>query len=130
VIEPSKRVILVIEDEEDVLSYIRAVLIDRGYEVLEARDGEQGLKLLRERRPHLVTLDINLPEKTGVRFYRELRQDADLRSTPVVMVTGLQPEFREFIEHRRAVPPPEGYVPKPFTAEELMAAIEGAMAKV
>jgi DNA-binding response OmpR family regulator len=122
-IAPNKKVILVIEDEEDVRQFIVTVLNDHGFAVLEAADGVEGGHLARERKPHLITLDINLPNKTGVRLYRELRDDPDLARIPIVMVTGVPSEFREFIHHRRVVPPPEGYVAKPFTADELLAAV-------
>lgn len=121
------RTVLVVEDEPDVSTYVSAVLSDAGYKVLVAADGAEGLRLLKSRRPELVTLDINLPEKTGVKFYRELREDVETAGTPVVMVTGVQKEFKDFIHHRRKVLPPEGYVAKPFTAEQLLTAVERAL---
>jgi DNA-binding response OmpR family regulator len=125
--DKAQKLALVIEDEPDVSRFIEAVLTDDGYKVVTAADGVEGLKLLRSLKPDLVTLDINLPEKSGVRFYRDLREDAELADIPVVMVTGVQKEFKQFISHRRNVPPPEGYVAKPFDADQLRAAIKEAM---
>jgi hypothetical protein len=69
VTEMGKR-ILVVDDEPDVVTYLAAVLRDHGYETLEAYDGEEALgKVLRDK-PDLVTLDITMPEITGVRAYR------------------------------------------------------------
>ena len=118
---------LVVEDEPDVSRYIQAVLKNEGHTVVVAADGEEGLKLLQQHKPDLVTLDINLPGKSGVRFYRELRENAELAHTPVVMVTGVQKEFKDFIHTRRTVSAPEGYVAKPFSAEELLAAVQQAV---
>lgn len=118
---------LVVEDESDVSKYIEAVLKDEGHTVIVASDGEEGLGLLRKHKPQLVTLDINLPGKSGVRFYRELRADTELADTPVVMVTGVQKEFKDFIHQRRSISAPEGYVAKPFSADELLEAVRKAL---
>ena len=120
---------LVVEDEPDVAEYIAAVLTDEGFRVIVAADGIDATRQLRAHRPDLVTLDISLPEQSGVRCYREIKEDAELAATPVVMVTGVHREFKRFIHRRRQVPPPEGFVAKPFTAAELLEAVRGALAR-
>ena len=122
-----KHRILVVEDEPDIARFICAVLSDEGHEVLAANNGVEASRSLTKYEPDLVTLDIVMPDKSGVRFYRELRSHATLATTPVIMVTGVRPEFRKFISTRRQVPPPEGYLPKPFTAEELLAMVRSVM---
>jgi len=116
--------ILVVDDDPDIVKYLETVLRDNGYEVLTAGGGEQGLALARSERPDLICLDIAMPEPTGVRVYRDLRDDPELRTIPVVMVTGILPQFREFIHRRKRVPPPAGYISKPFEVAELLATIE------
>jgi CheY-like chemotaxis protein len=125
--EKQARKVLVIDDDPDVVAYLEAVLRDNGYEPLCALDGAQGLTLARQARPDLVCLDISMPEPSGVRVYRELRDDPDLRAVPVVMITGVQKEFKEFIHHRKHVPPPDGYIAKPFEVAELLGTIERAL---
>lgn len=116
--------VLVVDDDPDVVAYLEAVLRDNGYEPICAFDGATGLALAREQRPAAICLDIAMPEPTGVRVYRDLRDDPELRIIPVIMITGVLPQFREFIHHRKRVPPPDGYIAKPFEAQEVLDALE------
>ncbi len=118
---------IVVEDEPDVMDYITSVLKDEGFRVFAALDGAEAFRLIRRHRPDLVTLDISLPERSGVRLYRDIKEDVELSSIRVVMVTGVQTEFKGFIHSRRQVPSPEGYVSKPFSAEQLLEAVHQAM---
>lgn len=125
-----KSKILVLDDEPSVVTYLETLLQDNGYETLSARDGEEGLKKARNERPDLVTLDISMPEKSGIRFYRELKNDPELSSTPVVIVTavtgygGNPEEFKKFISTRKQIPPPEGFIAKPIDKKVFLATIE------
>ena len=121
-------VILVIDDDPDVVAYLSAVFGDRGYRVLTAAGGEEGLELARRERPDLVCLDISMPPPTGVRVYRELRSDPALRDIPVVMVTGVLKQFEGFIKSRGQAPPPDGYVSKPFEPGEILRVVEELLA--
>jgi CheY-like chemotaxis protein len=116
----TKLKVLVVDDDPDIVTYLEMVLRDNGYEPMCAGDGTRGLAMARQRRPDLICLDIAMPEPTGVRVYRELRDDPELKDIPVVMITGVQKEFKEFIHHRKKVPPPDGYISKPFDVRELL----------
>jgi two-component system phosphate regulon response regulator PhoB len=122
-----KKRILVVEDEEDVRIYLTTLLGDLGFEVEAAGDAAEARKVLARLKPDLITLDIVTPGKSGVNFYRELKADPALAGVPVVIVTGLQQDFQNYIEHRKTTPPPEGYVAKPFDQETLSRAIEKAL---
>ena len=76
--------------------------------------------MVKESRPDLITLDITMPESSGVRCYRELRSNEEWKSIPVVMITGVSEKFRGFISSRRQVPPPDGYLTKPVDEKELL----------
>jgi len=119
----ARKTVLLIDDEADIVSYLEAVLRDNGYDVLTTTDGAEGLRLARAERPDLICLDIAMPEPTGVRVYRDLRDDPQLARIPVVMVTGVMTQFKDFIHHRKHVPPPDGYIAKPFEVEELLATL-------
>jgi len=112
--------ILVVDDEADVVTYLTTVLKDAGYETMEASNGEEAMDKIRLTRPDLITLDITMPEMTGVKTYRTLKEDATLCTIPVIIVTGVTPEFKQFISSRSQVPPPEGYLEKPVKPDELM----------
>jgi two-component system, cell cycle response regulator DivK len=115
-----KKKVLVIDDDADVVGAFKAFLEDNGYEADTAADGVEAMKKLREARPDLVTLDITMPNKSGVKVYREIKEDASLKAIPVVVVTGVQPEFRNFISSRKQVPPPEGYLEKPVALDAVL----------
>jgi CheY-like chemotaxis protein len=126
---PAKR-ILVVDDEPDVVTYLEMLLRDGGYETLTASDGSAALNLMRSERPDLVTLDISMPRASGTRFYKELKTDPQLASTPVVIVTavtgyGGDPYgYEKFLSRRSLVPPPEGFFPKPIDREAFLAAVK------
>ncbi len=116
--------ILVVDDEPDVVTYLCAILKDAGYETLEASNGEEAMEAVLSKHPDLVTLDITMPEMTGVKTYRRLKEDEKLKKIPVVIVTGVAHEFKRFISTREQVPAPEGYLEKPVEPEELLAEVK------
>jgi CheY-like chemotaxis protein len=115
--------ILVVDDEPDVVTYLSTVLTDAGYEAVPAYNGDEALRKVAAGRPDLITLDITMPEMTGVKAYRKLKEDPDLRKIPVVIVTGVTHDFKRFISTREQVPPPEGYLEKPVKPEDLLAEV-------
>ena len=118
-----KPTILIIDDEPDLVTYLKALFEDNGYATLSATGGSAGLEMAKKNAPHLICLDISMPAPSGVRVYRELRDDPSLADIPVVMVTGVPHQFKQFISRRRQVPPPDGYVAKPFDPDELLAVV-------
>jgi CheY-like chemotaxis protein len=125
--------ILIVDDEDDILEYLSTLFRDNGYETVTARDGEEAIGLVRTESPDLVTLDITMPEKSGVRFYREMKEDEKLKGIPIIIVTGVtgwgrDPEgFQKFISSRKQVPPPEGFMSKPVDREELLRLVESCL---
>jgi len=115
--------ILVVDDEPDVVTYLSTVLTDAGYEAVPAYNGDEALRKVAAGRPDLITLDITMPEMTGVKAYRKLKEDPDLRKIPVVIVTGVTHDFKRFISTREQVPPPEVYLEKPVKPEDLLAEV-------
>jgi len=85
--------------------------------------------MVEKAKPDLITLDLSMPNKSGVRFYREIKSDPALSSIPVVIVTavtgpGGDPEdARRFYSTRRQVPAPDAFVAKPIDPEELMSLV-------
>jgi CheY-like chemotaxis protein len=116
----AKKTILVIDDEPDTLTYFSSLLQDEGFETMVAENGEEGMKKLTEKIPDLITLDITMPETSGVRCYRELRENEAYRKIPVIMITGVSDKFQDFISTRKQVPPPDGYLSKPIDEKELI----------
>ncbi|MBU0519924.1 response regulator [bacterium] len=118
-----QKTILIIDDEPDTQTYFASVLEDNGYKVIIAGDGRDGLAKIKESMPSLITLDISMPEKSGVGLYRELRASEAFAKIPVIIITGVSDDFRQFISTRSQVPPPEGYLSKPIDPDELLSLV-------
>lgn len=118
-----KQTILIIDDEPDTLTYFSSLLEDNGYATVTAENGAQALERVKESRPDLITLDVSMPETSGVRCYRELREHEEWKSIPVIMITGISEDFRTFISSRKHVPPPDGYLAKPIDEGEFLALV-------
>ena len=110
--------ILVTDDEPDFVTFVSAILEDNGATVLQAYSGDEALKLAREKKPDLMTLDISMPGQRGDEVFVTLRNDPECREMAVCIITG-NPDLRRLI-YDRPVPPPEGYLDKPITEEGLL----------
>ncbi|HEY3357022.1 MAG TPA: response regulator [Polyangia bacterium] len=119
--------VLVVDDEDDIVTFLTSLLGDHGFRTVTARDGDEALARMRAERPDLVTLDITMPTQSGVRAYREMKSDPALAGTPVIIVTGIASEFEQFISSRRQVPPPEGYMSKPIDKDRLLTLIRSLL---
>ena len=113
------RKILVVDDEEDVRTFLVTVFEDAGAEVVTASDGDEAVAMAREHQPDLISLDLSMPGKDGVEAFVELRSTDETMEIPVCVVTG-HPEFRQVI-YDRPVAPPEGYLGKPVDEDKLVA---------
>lgn len=114
--------ILVVDDEPAIRRLVRTALEERGDSILEAGDGNLGLKLAKLEQPDLILLDIALPQMSGLEVARHLREDAAISSIPVLFLTGLVPESER-------VEAAAGVIPKPFSpkllAERVASALRG-----
>jgi CheY-like chemotaxis protein len=128
-----RKKILVLDDEPNVVAYLETLLQDNGYDTVSAGDGREGMEKARSEKPDLITLDISMPEESGIRFYRELKEDPELADIRVVIVTGVtgygyKPEdFQKFLSSRKHIPPPDGFVPKPIERDELLKEVMGLL---
>ena len=118
--------ILAIDDEVDTLTFYSEVLEDYNFTITTAKNGLEGLKKAREERPDLILLDIMMPKKGGMKTYKELKDDPDLRNIPVIIITGIsnQIDFKSLLNRpsTRKISP-EGHLVKPLTADDLIKAI-------
>ena len=126
----SQKKVLVVDDDPDVRLFNTTVVEENGYIPIEATNGEEGLKKLKEEKPDLVILDVLMPRQSGIRLYRELKTDSAFKNVNVIMLSGIaqktflrsQKALTEF--GGEAVPEPEVYLEKPVDPEELAAAIK------
>jgi CheY-like chemotaxis protein len=115
--------VLVVDDDADVVRYFKTLLDDHGYETITALDGGEAIQRVRSEHPDLVTLDISMSAPSGVRVYREIKEHAETKDIPVLMVTGVPRAFRQFIHTRRQVPPPDGYLEKPVALGDVLSEV-------
>jgi DNA-binding response OmpR family regulator len=124
--QPARK-ILIVEDEPDQVDYLSTVLTDHGFGVISAADGKEGFAKAKAEGPDLITLDISMPNESGVRMFRDLQADPATAGIPVVIITGITHDFKRFIETRRQVHPPAGYLEKPVRPDELLSTIQGLL---
>ncbi len=125
--------VLVVDDDPDVITFNVSVLEENGYTAVIARNGEEGLKKIKEEKPDLVILDVLMPKQSGIRLYRELKTDEALEATRVIILSGIAK--KTFLRSQKAltefggekVPEPEIYLEKPVEAEELANAVKGVL---
>ena len=114
--------ILIIDDSITMRKIIKAASAVLGFDTLEASDGAEGLEILRGNtsRVDLICLDVNMPEMNGYETLQTIKNDDDLKSIPVIMVT-TESSRNEIVQAIRTGA--KNYVCKPFTQEELIAKI-------
>jgi DNA-binding response OmpR family regulator len=110
--------ILIVEDDEDLLRGLVINLSREGYEIVQADRGDLGLELALKTRPHLVLLDVMLPEMDGLEVCRELRKRGI--NVPIIMLTAKTEEIDRIAGLKVGA---DDYVCKPFSARELLARI-------
>jgi len=139
--------ILIVDDEPDVVTFVSAVLEEDGHTSISAKDGVEGLELLRSEKPDLVLLDLMMPRKSGIAMFQELRKDPDLSNIPVIVVTGVSEvtgvDFRNFMykqplrDEKKFVETtgltkytiPDGYIEKPIDPDELIKVVKEVLNK-
>ena len=83
----TEKTILVVDDEPDIVIYLKTLLEDAGFQVMTAGDGDEALRKVQERAPDFISLDLVMPKKSGIRFFYELRKNKAWSKIPVVIVT-------------------------------------------
>lgn len=120
---PADRVptILVVDDNATIRRIASLVLTRKGYRVLTATTGEEGLELAKRELPNLVLLDVALPGVSGYEICKRLRADSDISTTPVVMLSG-KDDFFDMVKGYEAGS--STYLTKPCSASEMIATVE------
>lgn len=119
--------ILVIEDEPDIRKLVRYNLSQERYDVLEAEDGEQALKLLQRKRPDLIILDLMLPGMSGLEICKLLRESRDTAQLPILMLTAKAGEADKVVGLEVGA---DDYLPKPFSPREMVARVRAILRRV
>jgi two-component system response regulator VicR len=122
-----KRRILCIEDEPEMIDLIRLILERKGFDVLGALGGQEGLDAVRRDKPDLVLLDLMMPDVDGWEVYRQMKADKELQKIPVVVVTAKAQSIDKVLGlHIAKV---DDYVTKPFGPGDLLDSVNRVLAK-
>ena len=113
--------VLVVDDDEEIRTFLSTLMSDEGAAVLEAADGDEALATAVRAKPDLITLDLSMPGRDGIETFCDLRGNPATEQTPVCIITG-HPEFRKVI-YDRPVTPPEGFIEKPCDPEHVVKTI-------
>ncbi len=123
--ESEHKTILVVDDDESVLSFLSFSLKGDGFTVIEAKDAEQGLARLKTTKPDLILLDIMLPNMDGFAMCKVVRQNSDLAKVPVLFITAYaDPSSLQKTQQAGA----QGLIEKPIMYSELLVQILDALA--
>lgn len=123
---PEKISILVADDDVDILALVVGHLKNRASEIHQAGDGEEALRLAKEKKPDLVVLDVMMPGMSGWEVCRSIRDEPSLGHTKVVMLTGIGERLNEMTSPLYGA---DEFLDKPFEFEDLDAKIDSLLSK-
>lgn len=116
-----------IEDEAEMIDLVRLILGRRGYTVLGANGGREGLELVRRELPDLVLLDLMMPDMDGWDVYHQIKSKEETRDIPVIVITAKALNIDKVLGLRIAKV--EDYIAKPFSPQELLQRVEQVLSK-
>jgi two-component system sensor histidine kinase/response regulator len=119
--------ILIVDDDPAILMGLTLKIRRHGYQVITAKDGREGIRMVKENKPDLVLSDVMMPFPDGFEMRRILRQDTQLDSIPFIFLTArtdVQDRLRGFREGA------DDYIPKPFDVDEVLARIDAVIQRV
>jgi len=121
------RRVLCIEDDPEMIELIQYVLERKGFEVLGAVGGQEGLAAVRREKPDLVLLDLMMPDIDGWEVYRQMKADRELQRIPVIVVTAKAQDIDKVLG--LYVAKVDDYVTKPFGLSDLVESVERVLKK-
>ena len=125
-IKQSKR-LAYIEDEAEMIDLVRLILGRRGYTVMGAIGGREGLELVRRELPDLVLLDLMMPDMDGWDVYHQIKSEELTRNIPVIVITAKAQNIDKVLGLRIAKV--EDYIAKPFSPQELLDRVDKVLSR-
>ena len=123
----TKRRVVYIEDEPEMIDLVRLILNRRGYEIIGANGGREGLDMVRQQISDLVLLDLMMPDMDGWDVYQQMKADEHTQNIPVIVVTAKAQSIDKVLGlHIAKV---DDYISKPFSPQELVDSVEKVIAK-
>jgi len=124
--------ILLVDDDVDFVESTRIVLESKPYDVIVAKNGDEGLKKAKEAKPDLIILDVIMPVKDGFTAAEQLKEDPELSRIPTIMLTAFAEKHAEasIPVSRGFTLEAEDYIEKPVSPQELLARVEKQLKKI
>ena len=122
----SKKYVLIVDDDPDLVETVCMMLEDKGYEVGKAYDGVEGEEAIKKRHPDLLVLDVMMPRKDGYQLCAELKADSATKDIPVILLTavGEAVPTTSYTHAQGMSTEAEEYIPKPVDSKTLVEAVE------
>jgi len=122
----SKKYVLIVDDDPDLVETVSMMLEDKGYEVGKAYDGVEGEEAIKQRRPDLLVLDVMMPRKDGYKLCAELKADKATRDIPIILLTavGEAVPTTSYTHAQGMSTEAEEYIPKPVDSKTLVDAVD------
>jgi DNA-binding response OmpR family regulator len=120
--------ILVVDDTKSIREIVAFMLRGKGYEVIEAADGEDARRKATSEAPDLLVLDAMLPKVTGFSLCAELKADERYRSIPILMLTAITRDTGKSDDYWREKSQADDFMSKPFKAQDLVSRVEKLLA--
>lgn len=125
---PGDKLILVVDDEDDIRSFLEMALIEAGFKVKTASDGFEAMESVKAEKPDLISLDLVMPKKSGVKFYRELALQKEYSKIPIIIVTGhARDDLGKTDLRELTMSGPGIYLEKPIKPDKYVAAIKNIL---
>lgn len=125
--ENTTRRVVYIEDEQEMVDLVRLILVRKGFEVIGASGGREGLDIVRRTLPNLVLLDLMMPDMDGWDVYQQMKAEDATRNIPVIVVTAKAQSIDKVLGlHIAKV---DDYISKPFSPQELVDSVEKVLGK-
>ncbi len=125
--ETSVKRVVCVEDEPEMIDLIRLILNRKGFEVIGANGGREGLEIIKDQKPDLVLLDLMMPDLDGWEVYQQMKADKETTDIPVIVVTAKAQSIDKVLGlHIAKV---EDYISKPFSPQELLDSVDHVLNK-
>ena len=124
---PDMKVVVCIEDEPEMIMLIKAILNRKGYDVVGANNGREGLETIERVKPDLILLDLMMPGMDGWEVYQKLKASETMQHIPVIVVTAKAQSIDKVLGlHIAKV---DDYIAKPFSPQELLNSVDTVLSK-
>ncbi|EGQ9933788.1 response regulator [Vibrio vulnificus] len=115
-----KKNILIVDDSESLRQVVSIALTGAGFNVIEAKDGVQGVERLNGEKIHLIISDVNMPNMNGIDFIKQVKQHSKYRFTPIVMLTT---ETQQYLMEECKKAGARAWLVKPFRPEQMISVV-------